>query len=88
MTKNDWVYTLPTDQQFRLELQFKSVFNLEFHSEFSIQLEIPILMGINLGECSVDLSWFIADILMSHISFLISNLLSEKASFYVNRTNA
>ena len=45
-------YTLPTDQLFNLEFQFKSVFNLEFQPEFGIQLGIPILMEINLGECS------------------------------------
>ena len=41
--------TLPTDQQFNLEFQFKSVFKLEFQPEFGIKLGIPILMGINLG---------------------------------------
>ncbi len=43
--------TLPNDQQFNLEFQFKSIFKLEFHPEFGFQLGIPILMGINLGEC-------------------------------------
>ncbi len=36
-------FTLPTDQQFKLE----------FQPEFGIQLGIPILMGINLGECFI-----------------------------------
>ena len=31
--------------------KFESVFNLEFQPEFGIQIGIPILMGINLGEC-------------------------------------
>ena len=44
-------YTLPMDQQFNLEFQFKSVFKLVFQPEFGIQLGIPIPMGINLGEC-------------------------------------
>ena len=39
------------DQQFNLAFKFKSVFNLEFQPEFGIQVGIPILMGINLGEC-------------------------------------
>ena len=47
------VYTLPTDQPFNLEFQFESVFNLEFQPKFSIQLGIPIPMGIYLGECNV-----------------------------------
>ncbi len=50
-----WVYswyTLPNDQQFNLEFQFKSVFKLEFQAKFGIQLGIPIPLGINLGECS------------------------------------
>ncbi len=49
------------DQQFNLEFQLKSVFSLEFQPEFGIQLGIPILMGINLGECRVHfnrLLWF------------------------------
>ncbi len=45
-------HTLPTDQQFNLEFQFKSVFKLKFQPEFGIQLGIPIPMGINLGECN------------------------------------
>ncbi len=45
-------YTLLTDQLFNFEFQFESVFNLEFQPKFGIQLEIPIWMGINLGECS------------------------------------
>ncbi len=40
------------DQLFNLEFQFESAFNLEFRPKFSIQLGIPIPMGINLGECS------------------------------------
>ncbi len=44
-------YTLPTDQLFNLEFQFESVFNLEFQPKFGIQFGIPILMGINFGEC-------------------------------------
>ncbi len=44
-------YTLPTDQLFNLEFQFESMFNLEFQAEFVVQLGIPILMSINLGEC-------------------------------------
>ena len=44
-------YTLPTDQQFNLEFQFVSVFNLEFQPKSGIQVGIPISMGINLGEC-------------------------------------
>ena len=43
--------TLPTDPQFNLEIQFKSVFKLEFQAGFGIQLGIPILLGKNLGEC-------------------------------------
>ena len=49
-----WFYTLPTDQPFNLEFQFKFEFNLEFQPKFSIQLRIPIPMGINLGECKVN----------------------------------
>ncbi len=45
-------HTLPTDQLFNLEFQFESVFNLEFQPKFSIQLGIPIPMGIALGECT------------------------------------
>ena len=45
------IYTIPNDQQFNLEFQFKSLFKLEFQVEFGIQLGIPILMGTNLGEC-------------------------------------
>ncbi len=48
-------YTLPNDQQFNLEFQFKSVFKLEYQAEFGIQLGIPILIGIDLGECNY--SW-------------------------------
>ncbi len=44
-------YTLPTDQLFNLEFQFKSAFNLDFQPEFGIQLGTPILIGINLGGC-------------------------------------
>ena len=40
-------------QQFSLEFQIESIFKLEFQPEFGIQLGIPILMGINLGECNV-----------------------------------
>ncbi len=47
----------PTDQAFNLEFQFKSVFKLEFQPEFGIQLRIPIPMGIDLGECTVCLSF-------------------------------
>ena len=46
-------YTLPTDQLFKLEFQFESVFNFEFQPKFGIQLGIPTLMGINLGECTM-----------------------------------
>ena len=35
-------YTLPTDQLFNLEFQFKSVFNLEIQPKFGIQLGIPV----------------------------------------------
>ncbi len=44
-------YTLPTDQPFNFEFQFKSVLNWEFQPKFGIQLGIPISMGINLREC-------------------------------------
>ncbi len=47
-------YTLPMDELFNLEFQFKSVFNLEFQPKFGIQLGNPIPMGINLGECRAD----------------------------------
>ena len=48
---SDASYTLPMDQLFNLDFQFKSVFNLEIQPKFAIQLGIPISMGINLGEC-------------------------------------
>ncbi len=52
MTKNvRHTYTLRNDQQSNLEFQSKSVFKLEVQAEFGIQLGIPSLMGINLGEC-------------------------------------
>ncbi len=47
------IYSLSTDQIFNLEFQFESVLNVEFQPEFGIQLGIPILMEINLGECMV-----------------------------------
>ena len=50
----NYLCTLPTDQLFNLEFQFKFVFNLEFQAEFGIQLGIPIRIGINLGECGTD----------------------------------
>ncbi len=49
------MYTLPTDQLFNLDFQFKSVFNLEFQAKFGIQHGIPTLMGLNLGECTHEL---------------------------------
>ncbi len=48
-------HTLPTDQLFNLEFQFKSVFNVKFQPKFGIQLGIEIQMGIDLGECSAHL---------------------------------
>ena len=33
-------------------VESESVFNLEFQPKSGIQLEIPIPMGINLGECT------------------------------------
>ena len=44
-------HTLPTDQLLNLEIQFESVFNLEFQPKFGIQIGIPIPMGMDLGEC-------------------------------------
>ncbi len=44
-------HTLPKDKPFNLEFQIESVFKLEFQSKFGIQLGIPILVGLNLGEC-------------------------------------
>ena len=52
LTKQSPTHTLPKDQPFNLEFQFESVFNFEFQPKFGIQLEIPISLGINLGECS------------------------------------
>ncbi len=51
-------YTILLDQQFNLEFQFKSVFNLEFQPEFGIQLWIPILVVINLGDCTLRCDYF------------------------------
>ncbi len=31
------------------------IFNLEFQPKFGIQLGVPIPMGINLGECRINL---------------------------------
>ena len=42
--------TLQTDQPFNFEFPFESVLNLEL-PKIGIGLGIPILMGINLGEC-------------------------------------
>ncbi len=39
-------FTLPMDQQFNLDFEFKSEFNLEFQPELGIQLGIPIPMVI------------------------------------------
>ncbi len=50
--------TLPTDQQFNLEFQFKSVFHLDFQPEFGIQLGIPITMGL-IWEGAVSIILFI-----------------------------
>ncbi len=41
---------------FNFEFKFDSVFNLEFQPKFSIQLGIPILVVINLGEWTVSKS--------------------------------
>ncbi len=52
-----YVHTLPMDQLFNLELQFESVFNLEFQPKFGIQHGIPIPIGLNLGECRWQHFW-------------------------------
>ncbi len=46
-----FMYTLPRDQLFNVEIQFQSVFNLKFRPKFGIQLATPIPMVINLWEC-------------------------------------
>ena len=61
---------VPFRFQFNLEFQFKFVFNLEFDPEFGIQLQIPILMGINFGECGsscapTSLDWLQSLLLLS-----------------------